>query len=294
MPITLPFKQLDVFTTVPYHGNPVAVINCLDISENDIDEKQMQNIARWTNLSETTFIFKPSNPENDYKLRIFSPVNELPFAGHPTLGSCKAFLQFTNNTTSKTVRQECGLGIVNLTVNEDGTISYKAASTSFDKIDPKVIKEYTECLGVKPDDEPLLLHVGPEWVVFHVSDSDKCYNANPDFAKLAEISKRNGHIGIILGGPRTLDPHIEYEMRALAPVINVSEDPVCGSGSTALIAYLQNKYKFDKTTKLKITQGGRVGRVGRIHSMIEINEAKQPSFHSGGNVISLINGEITV
>lgn len=293
MTITLPFKQMDVFTTTKFKGNPVAVVNCMGIDESDITAQQMQDISRWTNLSETTFLFKPTSPEYDYKLRIFTPAIELPFAGHPTVGSCKAFLEFTNNTTATFVKQECGLGIINLTIKL-GEIFFKAERADIDKIDKEAMEDYAKALGISVTKEPLVLDVGPYWVVFHVKDAETCYNANPNYSELAAVSEKFGHTGIIMAGPKSSGSSLEYEMRAFAPSIGINEDPVCGSGSIALIAYLQEIYSFEKTTNVTISQGGRISRKGEIHSKIEIIDQGNPNFISGGNAISIIAGEINI
>ena len=291
MTLQLPFKQVDVFTSKGFKGNPVAVINCLNIEESQVTKEQLQAVANWTNLSETTFIFKPSSERYDYKLRIFTPRSELPFAGHPTIGSCKAFLEFTNNIGKKTVvYQECGVGIVTLTIR-DSLISFEAAKTSVKHIDTSVANEYYQALGVTTTRPPRLLDVGPRWVVILVDDAQKCYNANPDFAKISLISKVNDHVGIILGGKK-IGTANEYEMRAFAPVINVDEDPVCGSGALSFIRYLKDVDDIKETTEIKISQGGRLGRNGQIHGTIKVHDNSSISYHIGGDSVTVIEGQI--
>ncbi|CCE63320.1 hypothetical protein TPHA_0E02280 [Tetrapisispora phaffii CBS 4417] len=299
------FKQMDVFTSKPFKGNPVAVVNCMDISEDEISSETMLSIANWTNLSETTFLFKPTDPtKSNYKLRIFTPANELPFAGHPTIGSCKAYLQFTDQIqTLKYIRQECEVGIIDLVSDVDtGIISLKAEKTDLDKLEADVVKLYQESLTnngkpIKPIDSPYVLHVGPEWVVFLVEDSETCYNANPDFGKMAEISLKYGHSGIILAGKKSkFDENssvLEMEMRAFVPAYNVNEDPVCGSGSIALIRYLQQKYNFSKTTRINISQGGRMTREGHIYAEIKVT-SDGISYHCGGDALCVVDGVINV
>lgn len=288
--MSLPFKQVDVFTSKPFKGNPVAVINCLNVDDkNQLTDKQLQDIATWTNLSETTFLFKPKDPQNDYYLRIFTPKNELPFAGHPTVGSSKAFMEFTNkDQTDCIIRQECGVGIVQLTV-KDGKSSFKAEQTTMKSIDQDTIEQYAESLGVKPIATPKLLDVGPKWVVFLVGTAQECYDANPNMAKMAEISKQNDHTGIILGGLKNGN---EYEMRAFAPVINVPEDPVCGSGALSFIRYLQDHNGYTETTNISISQGGRVNRDGLLSCQIAHQENGEKTYHVGGNALTVVEGTI--
>lgn len=291
MTLQLPFKQVDVFTSQGFKGNPVAVLNCLNIEESEVTEEQLQSMANWTNLSETTFIFKPSSDKYDYKLRIFTPKNELPFAGHPTIGSCKAFLEFTNNIGKKNVvYQECGVGVVTLSVRDE-LISFEAVKTSVESIDTSIANDYCQALGVTAIQSPRFLDVGPHWVVILVDNAQTCYNANPDYAKISQISKINNHVGIILGGKRAGTIN-EYEMRAFAPVINVDEDPVCGSGALSFIRYLKDIEDIKKTTNIKITQGGRLGRNGTIYGTIQVHDDSSVSYHIGGNSVTVIEGQI--
>lgn len=291
MSISLPFKQVDVFTSKPFKGNPVAVTNCMGIEESEIPTSMLQSIASWTNLSETTFIFKPSSEEYDYKLRIFTPTSELTFAGHPTIGSCRAFMEFSNRQDSKKLLQECALGIVELTVDGD-TISFKAPKADIEDIEDEAIRAYENCLYTKFIHRPRLLHVGPDWVVCLVEDDKAAFDINPDFSLMSATNKRFGHIGIILGGKKKGSGN-EYEMRAFAPSINVLEDPVCGSGSVALSKYLQETHEFNAGVKLKINQGGRINRSGRIDVSLE-GHTGEIKYNVGGKATTLINGEIKI
>lgn len=291
MPFKLPFKQVDVFTSQGFKGNPVAVINCLGIDESEVTQEQLQAVANWTNLSETTFIFKPSSDQFDYKLRIFTPKNELPFAGHPTVGSCKAFLEFTNQIGKKNVvYQECGVGRVELTI-KDNLISFQGEQTIVEDIPEQVANDYAKALNVIPIEPVKLLKVGPNWVVILVDEAQLCYDCNPDFSKVNQISQVNDHTGIILAGKKK-GTDSEYEMRAFAPVINVNEDPVCGSGALSLIRYLKDTENVEHTTEIKITQGGRVGRNGQISGIIKVHSNDNITYHVGGDAVTVIEGQI--
>lgn len=293
MALKLPFLQVDVFTSSPFKGNPVAVVNCMGIDESLVSDEQLQAIANWTNLSETTFLFKPTDSRCDYKLRIFTPMSELPFAGHPTIGSCKAFLQFTGQKTAKSLTQECQAGIVNLTISDEGRIAFKAPRSDIEEIPQDAIDEYRKILQVDCVATPKLLHVGPKWVVYLAADAESCYNANPDFAQMALSNNKYGHGGIILAGkkPSSLQ---DYEMRAFCPADGIDEDPVCGSGSIAVIRYLQDLHKFTETTNVDITQGGRLKRQGQIFCQIKANGDGEFSYISGGNTIIVIEGSINI
>lgn len=293
MPLKLPFKQVDVFTSEGFKGNPVAVTNCLDIDESQVTTAQLQAVANWTNLSETTFIFKPVDPTNDYKLRIFTPKNELPFAGHPTIGSCKAYLEFTGKLGSTTsVKQECGVGIVNLTVTTD-RISFQGAQTTMEDVDSIAVQEYCSALGddIEAVATSKLLRTGPDWVVILVKDAKECFDCNPNMDKIIEISARNGHTGIILGGKKEGSAN-DYEIRAFAPVVKVEEDPVCGSGALGFIRYLNHLNKFKASQTINISQGGRLGRNGQLTCLINVHDDDSVTYHVGGDSLTVIEGQI--
>lgn len=295
-PLTVPFKQMDVFTSVPFKGNPVAVINCLDINDDQITKEQMQSIATWTNLSETTFLFKTKLKECDYKLRIFTPVKELDFAGHPTIGSANAFLQFTKPTTKpKSLKQECGVGIIDLKIDENDRISLKANVNGYEVMDSQELKnEYSSALGdLKIINDPITVNTGIKWLVIFTQDSKTCFDCDPNYTKIAQLSKKYDNIGVILAGKKSNDNQ-QYEMRAFAPVINVNEDPVCGSGSISCITAIQHYEKFVHTTNISITQGGRVNRDGRLFTIIKVSEDKSITYHTGGDALCLVDGKINI
>lgn len=290
--ITVPFKQVDVFTSSLYKGNPVAVINLWDIGDGEISDKQLQALANWTNLSETTFLLRPTDPKiADYRLRIFTPHSELPFAGHPTLGSCRAFIEFTGSTKTL-IKQECKVGVVSLTVRGK-ELSFEAIRTEISPISKEEIDGFREAVGVEPISEPKLLDVGPHWIVFLAQDSNICYNANPDFTLISALTVKYKRDGVILAG-KFPDSENRFEMRAFAPADGVPEDPVCGSGSVALARYLQDYNKYDDSYSFTISQGGRLGRDGKISVLIDRTDKEKVGYNVGGQAHTIINGKISV
>lgn len=269
------------------------MINLMGIDESTVSDEQLQAIANWTNLSETTFLFKPTNGKCDYKLRIFTPSSELPFAGHPTVGSCKAFLQFTGQKNVTSLLQECQLGVISLTISKDDKISFKAERADVEEIPQSAIEDYRTSVKLDYKAPPKLMQVGPKWIVYLVDGADLCYNANPDFAQMLTTNAHYGHTGIILAGKKPGSSQ-EYEMRAFCPLEGVQEDPVCGSGSIALIRYLQDLYSFTETTDVKITQGGRLQREGHISCQIKANGDGSFSYISGGEAVIVVEGSITL
>lgn len=293
--LQVPFKQVNVFSEKPFKGNPVAVINCMDLDESEVTDEEMQSVANWTNLSETTFIFKSSNEKADYKVRIFTPVSELPFAGHPTIGTCKAYLDFVGKSIDGkyTVVQDCKLGLVSIAVDH-GTVSFTAASIVPSELSDQNIAQYEDVLGVPPTHRPQMINSGPHWVVYLVKDAETCYNLNPKFQNMKDYNIENGHSGIIVAGPRNGDfSSNDYEMRAFVPALNVPEDPVCGSGAAAFIGHLQQTFKYTTTIKISITEGGRLNREGRIVGEI-VHQDGRTDYKVGGVPVTVIDGQITL
>lgn len=263
------FKQVDVFTAKPFKGNPVAVV----MDANSLTTAQMQEIANWTNLSETTFVLPAENPEADYRVRIFTPAaSELPFAGHPTIGTAYALLEEGQIAVKNgKVVQECGAGLINLTVKNDENGQYKIA---FELPEPKIttleqvqIEKLEELLGCPIDLKltPALIDVGARWIVVHTTDAQTVLNTKPDFAQLAIYSAEMNITGICIYGEWS-DTHIE--VRSFAPACGVNEDPVCGSGNGSVAAFMRYHHKVT-TEQLQSSQGSCVGRDGHITLTIQ-------------------------
>ncbi|SCV02661.1 LAME_0H03884g1_1 [Lachancea meyersii CBS 8951] len=288
---TVPFKQVDVFTSTPYKGNPVAIVNCWDLDESTIEQSTLQSIAVWTNLSETTFLFKPTNEKCDYKVRIFTPKAELEFAGHPTLGTCHAYLEFSGRKNVEKIYQECALGAVELTI-KDKKLSFKGVKTDVVSISSDLTQEYTKCVTAPLVTEPILAEVGPHWVVALVEDNKTCFDMEIDYELMTKVAAKHGTTGMIIAGK--FPDSEKYEMRAFAPAAGVVEDPVCGSGALALARYLQEVKKFDSSYEFEISQGGRLGRQGEIKAAITHSEGSI-GYHIGGQCISVVNnGEFLI
>ncbi|SCV00236.1 LANO_0F05886g1_1 [Lachancea nothofagi CBS 11611] len=290
MSIKVPFKQVDVFTSEPYKGNPVAVINCLELDESEINQSQLQRIANWTNLSETSFLFKPTIEKCDYKLRIFTPQTELPFAGHPTLGSCRAYLEFTGKKNVEKIYQECKLGVIEIT-SEGEKLSFEGAKTDVVDIPCEVAEEYGKSLSAEITERPRLLEVGPNWVVALVKDAQTCYDMELDFTQMKASNLKHGSTGLIIAGRYGNED--KYEMRAFCPLDGIAEDPVCGSGSLALARYLQDVHNYKSTYSFAISQGGRVGREGKVSGLIK-HESGKITYHVGGQAVTAIDGHILI
>ncbi len=273
------FAQVDVFSTEPLRGNPVAVV----LDGEDISDEEMQAFARWTNLSETTFLLAPTAPEADYLLRIFTPGGELPFAGHPTLGSCHAWLRSGNTPLERReVVQECGIGLVHLRV-EGGSIAFDAphlqrSGTATDEEVEHVIR----ALGV---DESKVQGVhwvdnGPGWLGVLLDSADTVLALEPDFTAMGDSK-----IGV--AGRHDSKGPADWEVRAFVPALGIQEDPVTGSLNAGLARwFLDEDIVHGPYT---VRQGTALGRDGRISVRPEGER-----IWVGGPSTTVITGTVTL
>lgn len=288
---TYKFKQVDVFTCRPLYGNPVAAV----LDADGIDSEQMQRIAAWTNLSETTFVLKPTTPEADYRLRIFTPTNELPFAGHPTIGSAHAALE-AGVISGPQFRQECGAGELPMSVidSESGPrIAVEAPVAAFAKEYGDIADAVSASLGapIAAGPSPAAMNNGPVWLFVRLDSGDTLAGLNPDLSSIAKLSLEHGLTGLATfallhgDGPRV---HI----RCFAPAIGVPEDPVTGSANAALPAYLAHAGMLDKLGDEYVsTQGTELGRDGSVFVRVLDDQGRA---EIGGHAVTVIEGEITL
>ncbi|MDN5852383.1 MAG: PhzF family phenazine biosynthesis protein [Actinomycetia bacterium] len=248
------FRQVDVFTAEPYRGNPVAVV----LDGDGLSEEQMAAFARWTNLSETTFVRTPTTPEADYRLRIFTPGGELPFAGHPTLGSAHAWLESGRTPRGgDTVVQECGLGLVRL--RRDGDRLAFAAPDLLRSGAVDAETQTTIARALRLDQAGVRAYEwidnGPGWVGVLLDSADAVLALEPDFAAFEGLK-----IGVV--GPYSAG-EFAYEVRAFAPSLTVGEDPVTGSLNAGVGQWLIGT--GIATERYVASQGTRLQRAGRVH-----------------------------
>lgn len=288
------YRVVDVFTTEPLAGNPVAVI----LDADDLDTKTMQAIAAWTNLSETTFVLKPTTPAADYRLRIFTPRSELPFAGHPTLGSAHAVLETGRVVLREGGRlvQQCDAGYVDVTVEELVTgreltftlpSAHVTALSSSDVAELQAILNYE--LGGEP--APAIVNVGPIWVILQTLDAAAVLALKPDFARLAALERRLGVTGLTVFGRYPAGSNADIEVRAFAPSCGVEEDPVCGSGNASVAAFQWARGLLPAGGAAYVAAQGRcVGRDGRVK--VAVNADGQ--VRVGGSCITCVDGRLAL
>ena len=267
----LPFRQVDVFTSKPYYGNPVAVV----VGADELETATMQRIASWTNLSETTFLLK--SKVADYKVRIFTPLQELPFAGHPTLGSCHAALESKFIEKKKSIKQECAAGIFDLTM-EDGKIFVKAPQPKMTPV--------SEPIGLEVISEPIRIDVGAVWVVAEVKDAKTLAARNPDHAVLMKLSEKHDLAGICVFA-KSDDRETAIHVRAFAPYHAIPEDPVCGTGNISIAAYLRHRKDARFGAEYVARQGMNMGRDGRVYM-----RTTPDAIYLGGNSITGFEGTV--
>ena len=224
------FKQVDVFTTRPFLGNPVAVI----LHADGLSDAEMAAIARWTNLSETTFVL-PSD-RADYRLRIFTPGSELPFAGHPTVGSAHAVIEAGLVTPVEgALTQECIAGVIPLRVDADGRIVARVPAPKVLRDDSVTAEQATRWLNAEVTTPAVPVNVGPTWLVAQVSSVEALGAARPDLGAIASMSIERGLSGITAFAiDPTAGAEARLHVRSFAPADGIAEDPVCGSGNAAV------------------------------------------------------------
>lgn len=278
---TRPFKQVDVFTRVPYRGNPLAVV----LDARGLSTAAMQSLARWTNLSETTFVVAPSSAEASYRVRIFTPAAELPFAGHPTLGTAHALLEagLIEPRAGRLV-QECGVGLVELTVDgQSGRLQFRVPDVTAHPIDDGAREGLLALLHAGLASEPVIMDLGPRWLTAAVSSRAVLRGLSPDLVALADYSRVHRITGLNLFA---VDDD-GLELRSFAPAHGVPEDPVCGSGQAAAAAYLRDR---GRTQGYAARQGYNVGRDG--FAFVDYGPGR--AIRLGGDVVTCVDGQITV
>jgi PhzF family phenazine biosynthesis protein len=288
---TVPFKTVDVFTSTPFKGNPVAVV--LDAA--GLSAAQMQQIASWTNLSETTFVLPVTEPGADYHLRIFTPGGELPFAGHPTIGTAHALLEAGMIAArGGALVQQCQAGLVRLTVENapggERWIAFDLPAPACSPLGDTQAAELKAILGtaLAPGARPCLVDVGARWVIAQLPSADAVLECAPDFARMKEQDIRGSHTGVVIFGPHPAGAPAQIEVRAFAPAHGINEDPVCGSGNGSLAAYLRHTGQSEAYGREFIAaQGARVGRAGTLRLSIGDDVIRV-----GGLAMTCVDGSI--
>ena len=270
------FSQVDVFTTTAYAGSPVAVV----LDADGLQPEAMQRFARWTNLSETTFVLPAQDPSADYRLRIFTTERELPFAGHPTLGSCHAWLRAGGRPADpQTIVQECGAGLVQVRRTDAGLAFAAPPLLRSGPVDPELVARVAAMLRV---DQAAIADTqwvdnGPGWlgVLLHSAD--------------AVLALRPGPVDLDIGvvGPYPAGSDDAVEVRAFFPIGGATvEDPVTGSLNAALAGWLTSTSRL--TAPYTARQGTVLGRQGRVR----VEQDEDGTLWTGGGAVTCIDGHV--
>jgi PhzF family phenazine biosynthesis protein len=277
------FSQLDVFTAHALLGNPLAVVH----DAQGLADDQMAAFARWTNLSETTFLLPPDDAAADYRVRIFTPGGELPFAGHPTLGSCQAWLAAGGVPRDPAqVVQQCGAGLVKVRREQvDGRDRLAFAAPPLRRTGPveaPLRNQVLASLGL--DDQALRalewVDNGPGWIGALLPDAATVLALAPDFAAMRDL-----RLGVV--GPHPAGSECRFEVRAFAPSLGVPEDPVTGSLNASLAQWLIGAGLAPE--RYVAAQGAALGRAGRVHVQRDGRD-----IWIGGDVTAVVSGTVVL
>ncbi len=271
------FKQVDVFTDLPYRGNPLAVV----LDGSGLSTQEMQEFTNWTNLSEATFLLPPTQAGADYRVRIFCPGRELPFAGHPTLGSCHAWLQAGGKPQGEFVVQECEIGLVRLR-REGERLAF--AAPPLRQSGPLPEEELVRIArGLRIDRGDIVAHAwcdnGPRWRGVMLGSAAQVLALDPDRMALAGME-----VGVV--GAHDAGGECAFEVRAFFPVNDgTAEDPVTGSLNAALAQWLIRDGMAPP--QYVAAQGTVLGRAGRVHVVQD-----GPAIWIGGASVTCIDGTV--
>jgi PhzF family phenazine biosynthesis protein len=273
-----PFQQVDVFTTVPYAGNPVAVV----LDADGITTEEMQRFARWMNLSETTFVLPPTSAEADYRVRIFTPVLELPFAGHPTLGTCHAWLAAGGQPHREdAVVQESPAGLVAVRPTDEGLAFAAPPQVRSGPVDDEIVERLRRMLGV---DSAAMIDTqwvdnGPGWVAVLLDSPETVLALVPRFDEL--------DVGVV--APYPAGSPEAFEVRGFFPKDGAMvEDPVTGSLNASLAQWLLATGRAEAPYIAR--QGTVLGRSGRVH----VSRDADGTIWVGGGTTTCIAGEVEI
>jgi PhzF family phenazine biosynthesis protein len=274
------FMQVDVFSESPLGGNPLAVV----VDAKGLDDAAMQRFANWTNLSETTFLLPPTQPSADYRVRIFTPATELPFAGHPTLGSCHAWLEAGGAPKrADMVVQECGLGLIAIRRSEQRLAFAAPPLRKTGPLDDALLSQLIDALGLSRTDvlDHQWLVNGPHWIGLYLRSAEMVLGIKPNFDMLKGLD-----FGLV--GPHPAGSPCAFEVRGFAYFDGPVEDPVTGSLNAGIAQWLIGKGLAPE--RYVAAQGTALGRAGRIH----VSKTADGNIWIGGQSHTVISGHVAI
>ncbi|WP_322997977.1 PhzF family phenazine biosynthesis protein [Castellaniella sp.] len=275
------FKQVDVFSSVPLKGNPLAVV----IAADGVSDDRMAAFANWTNLSETIFLLRPAAPQADYRVRIFTPRGELPFAGHPTLGACAVWLASGGQPRGDTIIQECAAGLITLRRDGSGVAFAAPPLVRSGAVETELLPRIAAGLGLGLGDilDAQWVDNGPGWLAVLLASRRQVLALRPDPAALGDLK-----VGVIAPWDPTVDgTEAQFEVRAFVPGLGIPEDPVTGSLNAGVAQWLIGSGRA--LDAYVASQGTALGRAGRVHV-----RKSGPDIWIGGEVVTCIEGKVTL
>ncbi|MGY2378083.1 PhzF family phenazine biosynthesis protein [Pseudomonas sp. SDO524_S393] len=276
---TFDFKQLDVFSRVALKGNPLAVV----LGADSLDDQQMADFAKWTNLSETTFLLKPRDPRADYRVRIFTTLQELPFAGHPTLGSCHAWLQAGGIPQGEEIIQECEIGLVRIRRQGDELAFIAPPLLRSGPVEASLLERVRRGLGLAPGAilRSQWVDNGAGWLAVMLKDRAAVLALRPDYGQLLGLA-----VGVIAPCDSVRDDvDAQFEVRGFIAGDGAPEDPATGSLNAGIAQWLLGEGLAPE--RFVVSQGTAMGRAGRIRI-----ERQGDEIWVGGAVAVCIEGRL--
>ncbi|SEK56246.1 phenazine biosynthesis protein PhzF family [Pseudomonas sp. NFIX51] len=275
------FKQVDVFSNQPLKGNPLAVVFGAD----ELSDARMAAFANWTNLSETTFILEPQDPRADYRLRIFTTLQELPFAGHPTLGSCHAWLEAGGVPKGEEIVQECAVGLVRIRRNGAELAFLAPPLLKSGPVEAGLLEQVRQGLRLAPDAivDAQWVDNGAGWLAVLLAERGQVLDLQPDYAQLKGLA-----VGVIAPwNPERDGDAAQFEVRAFIAGDGMPEDPATGSLNAGIAQWLLGAGLAPAS--YVVSQGLSMGRAGRIQV-----EQVGDEIWIGGSVVTCIEGSLTL
>lgn len=276
---TFAFKQLDVFSNVPLKGNPLAVV----LGADSLSDQQMADFAKWTNLSETTFLLTPRDPRADYRVRIFTTLKELPFAGHPTLGSCQAWLQAGGVAKGAEIIQECEIGLVRVRRHGDELAFIAPPLLRSGAVEAPLLERVRLGLGLAPGAivRSQWVDNGAGWLAVMLAERTQVLDLQPDYSQLMGLA-----VGVIAPcDPVRDDVEAHFEVRAFIAGDGSQEDPATGSLNAGVAQWLLSEGLAPE--RYVVSQGTAMGRAGRLRI-----ERQGDEIWVGGAVVACIEGRL--
>jgi PhzF family phenazine biosynthesis protein len=286
---TSAFKQVDVFTAEPLLGNPLAVI----LDADGLSDADMQRIAAWTNLSETTFVLPTTQPPADYRVRIFTPRNELPFAGHPSVGTAHALLEAGRITARTALVQECAAGLLPIRVNGDGAerrIFVRAPRATLRDADETLTAMAAAALGAQVS-APRIVSNGPLWLICDLQQETHVRALAPDMTATAALCRKISGVGLVAFA-RSRSAGYGLVVRVFCPADGIPEDPVTGAANAAIGAYLHASGQLgDIGANYRVSQGREIGRDGYVEVCVDTTTG---DVEIGGQTVTCVDGTLVL